>query len=209
METFNHLRDRPYVEAYPRIDIGAARAAAGRGRRAIEWRNQLGRSVGGAIVDFTAPDHMVARIVIGATRVFDEFREHLEIDIQYVPAGKFRERPQAVCRGCNKNKSIIALKRDIWLCMACQDLVNRSSLLSYECRITEAIEALDIEIGAGRSPNKHQSSLDRAIAERKRLIAKLPRGRISASTNFMDFITSEWYAVSGYSTHVMGDMTGV
>ncbi len=200
--SWDGLPSRPYVEAYPRIDIVAAQKGWRIKSPLCVWRNQNGHQIGAAVVDWPSVDRMVAEIRINDADIFQASDLAIDVSIVFQAAGRYSHRSYASCPGCERISRDLIYKNDRWLCVKCQGLVNRTTIISQDIRRSERLRLLNAEIDAGRPSGMHHKTFLKKEVKRASLARMLGGRNMVASTSYCDVISCTWHPFGGYGLHL-------
>lgn len=92
-------------------------------------------------------------------------------------------------------KHLIA-KNGLWRCRKCHGLVNRTSLIRHNARLTEKVDRLEAEVGSGRPRGMHNPTYQRLKAQLSDSRARLGDDVLQADSRFGKVITTH---IAGHS----------
>lgn len=180
-----------HLEAYPRLDVGAALRNWRSGRTMILWRDPM-QVFGFGIVDLHSPTCLSFYYSMTVYKQGASRRDQTAFDLLYKGSLESNKSAYVSCPVCRTTSRVLVFCESEWGCRVCQQLENRSALVGTEVRWSERLIALEREIAEGRPPGMRHQVYEEKLAEQHRLMERLGGRRMSANTSFKARVVSEW-----------------
>jgi len=180
----------PYIEAYCRIPVAALHRDYDQGYGTLVWRDASGHTIGSATVTSRFDGVMRVAFDIGASGAVEAYTGEVAINFVWRGAGMHRQEAYAVCPGCERPAKHLIAKDHRWQCRRCHGLVNRSSLIRHNARLTEKVEHLEGEVGRGRPKGMHSTTYERLRAQLAEYRERLGKDSLHADVRFNHVVTA-------------------
>lgn len=154
-----------YCEAYCRLPVAALYQAFDVGHGRLVWRDSAKSVIGSGQVVSRFDNVMHVSFEHRASGAVEAYAGEIGVEIVLKDAGLRRREAYALCPGCRRPVKQLIAKEHGWKCRTCHGLVNRSSLLRDNARLTEKVERLEGKIGGGRPKGMHNATYERLVAQ--------------------------------------------
>jgi ribosomal protein L37AE/L43A len=179
-----------YSEAYCRIPVAALHRGYDQGHGTLVWRDASGHTIGSAMVSSRFDGVMRVAFDMAASGAVEAYTGEVAISFVWRDAGMHRQEAYAVCPGCKRPAKHLIAKNHRWQCRRCHGLVNRSSLIRHNARLTEKVEHLEGEVGRGRRKGMHSRTYERLRAQLAEYRELLGEDGLSADARFNHVVTA-------------------
>jgi ribosomal protein L37AE/L43A len=179
-----------YSEAYCRIPVAALHRGYDQGQGTLVWRDASGHTIGSAKVSSRFDGVMRVAFDMAASGAVEAYSGEVAINFVWRDAGMHRQEVYAVCPGCGRPAKHLIAKDHRWQCRRCHGLVNRSSLIRHNARLTEKVEHLEGEVGRGRPKGMHSTTFERLRAQLAEYRGLLGKDSLHADVRFNHVVTA-------------------
>jgi hypothetical protein len=186
-------REMPtYVEAYPRISIGAALREAGAGRAHLLWRDRGELVVGAACIEDQSRETVLLHYAADELPYAAESAGEVKLKLNWKGSRRDNARPFADCPQCPRHADVLVLRERCWACLGCHRLKYRSALLREEVRWSEHLADLEAEISVGKLAGMREPAFRARVEERDHLARRLGGKPVTANSLYLTRISTEW-----------------
>jgi len=195
---------RTYVEAFPRISIGAWLREASLGRSYLLWRDQRDRIAGAASLQRHDQASLVFAYCICDLVYEEESAGEQALRLKWKGSRADNRRPYAACPHCARDADTIVMVGTAWACGACHRLKNRSSKLRQEIRWSEEIATIQQRLDASMillTSRRQRTDLE---ARRVELSTRLEGRRPHASLEYDVVLRPEYVAMTDVALCTLG-----
>jgi ribosomal protein L37AE/L43A len=188
------LQERPpYLEADPRVSIGAVMRERRYGRTHLLWRDQRGNVVGAACFDGASAVSLALHYTASDSPYVERSAGELAFRLVWKGSEEHNKRPFAYCPRCPRHVDVLVLSQSCWACAKCHRLRNRTATLRNEVRWSERLAAIGEEEASSPDENGVAEQIfDAATPERIRLARRLNHKRVTANALYLVRVDAEW-----------------
>lgn len=181
-----------YVEAFPRINVGAAIRKAGAGRSHLLWRDRHDLVIGAACVAVTAREAVSLHYAADELPYADASDGDVALRLIWKGSRRDNARPFACCPECPRHVDVLVHRERYWACAGCHQLKHRSAVLREEVRWSERLADLEAEIRVGKPVAMREPVFRAKIDERDKLAERVSGKPVTANAECLARISTEW-----------------
>jgi hypothetical protein len=180
-----------YCEAFCRLPVSALYRSHDLGNGELVWRDSTGGVIGSAKVMSRSGGLMHVAFAINPSGAVEAYAGEVAVDFVFRDAGMHRREVYAICPGCRGTVKQLIGKDHRWLCRSCHGLVNRSSLIRHNARLTEKVEQLEAKVGRGRPKGMHNATYERLTLKLAEYRERLGENALRADSRFDHVVTHQ------------------
>ncbi len=180
-----------YCEAFCRLPVSALHRSHDLGNGELVWRDSIGAVIGSAKVMSRSGGVMHVAFAISPSGAVEAYAGEVEVDFVLQDAGQHRREAYAICPGCRRTVKQFIAKDRRWLCTSCHSLVNRSSLIRHNARLTETVGKLEATVGRGRPKGMHHATYERLTLKLAEARERLGDSTLRADSRFDHVVTHQ------------------
>lgn len=180
-----------YCEAFCRLPVSALYRPHDLGNGELVWRDSTGGVIGSAKVMSRSGGLMHIAFAINPSGAVEAYAGEVAVDFVFRDAGMHRREVYAICPRCRGTVKQLIAKDHRWLCRSCHGLVNRSSLIRHNARLTETVEQLEAEVGRGRPKGMHNATYERLTLKLAEYRERLGENALRADSRFGHVVTHQ------------------
>lgn len=185
-----------YVEAYPRISVGAVFREGRAERTHLLWRDRSDLVVGAARVADTSREAVSLHYVADELPYADPSAGEVVLRLIWKGSRKDNARPFSCCPECPRHVDVLVLRERHWACACCHRLKHRSAVLREEVRWSERLADLEAEISFGKPVAMREPVFRAKMEERDKLAERLNGKPVTANAECLARVSTEWIKTS-------------
>lgn len=178
-----------YCEAYCRLPVAALYQAFDAGHGTLVWRDATGSVIGSGQVVSRFDNVMRVSFEHRASGAVEAYAGEIGFGLVLKQAGLLRREAYGLCPECRRPVKHLIAREHMWKCTRCHGLVNRSSLIRDNSRLTEKVERLAARISGGRPKGMHNATYNRLVAQLAELRERLGPYALRADSRFEHVVT--------------------